>query len=152
MLKYDAEEADRDRVLQELFLERGGDEAALCALLYMSWDDARALRDAGVELGGHTVRHEILGRLEPSRQAEEIDGCRASLERELGRPGEGAVSHDVWFGRAPDRLAFQGNQLGTDFAPPDLARRSRYAWRVDEVDALGRVTPGPVWTFRTARR
>lgn len=89
VLKYDADEADRDRVLQELFAERGGVEADLCAALYMTWEDARALRDAGVELGGHTVRHEILGRLDPARQAEEIDGCRASLERELGRPGPG---------------------------------------------------------------
>ncbi len=87
LLKYDAEEADRDRVLDALFRDAGGDEAALCEALYLSWDDARALRDAGVELGGHTVRHEILSRLDAGRQAQEIEGCAAAMERELGARG-----------------------------------------------------------------
>ena len=57
----------------------------------------------------------------------------------------------MWFGPGPGALVFQGNRLESSFRPPRLGRRSRYAWRVDEVDAWGRITPGEVWTFRTAR-
>lgn len=84
VLKYDADPTDRDRVVDAIFAESGGDEAALCAALYMTWDDARALSAAGIELGGHTVNHVILSRLDRDGARAEIEGCRASLERELG--------------------------------------------------------------------
>jgi peptidoglycan/xylan/chitin deacetylase (PgdA/CDA1 family) len=87
ILKYEADEAERDRVIHTLFEEAGGDERSLCDALYMGWDDARALRDGGVELGGHTVAHAILSRHDPARQAAEIEGSRESLARELGNPG-----------------------------------------------------------------
>ena len=88
ILKYDADRADRDRVIDELFREAGGDEEALCRALYMSWDEVRELERAGFELGGHTVHHEILSRLERDDAAAEIGGCRAALGRELERPGD----------------------------------------------------------------
>jgi peptidoglycan/xylan/chitin deacetylase (PgdA/CDA1 family) len=84
LLKYDADPDDRERVVDELFRARGGDEAALCRTLYLGWDDARALRDAGVELGGHTVHHHVLATLPPARQAEEIAGCAAAMQGALG--------------------------------------------------------------------
>lgn len=84
VLKYDAPAAERTRVVGELFSELGGDERALCDELYMTWDDARALDAAGVELGGHTVHHEILSRLDDAGKRAEIGGCRATLEQRLG--------------------------------------------------------------------
>ncbi|MEM7306888.1 MAG: polysaccharide deacetylase family protein [Planctomycetota bacterium] len=88
VLKYDADPDDRDRVLEQLFRDAGGDEEQLCSELYLTWDDARALRDAGVELGGHTVSHHILARLSPERQGEEVGRCAAAMERELGSSGK----------------------------------------------------------------
>lgn len=99
VLKYDAPPAERTRVVGQLFAELGGDERALCDELYMTWDDARELHAAGVELGGHTVHHEILSRLDEAGQRAEIDGCRARLEE---RVGVRAASFAYPFGRRWD--------------------------------------------------
>ncbi len=61
-LKYDADPEDRDRTIDALFAELGGDERALCDELYLDWDEARELRDGGCELGCHTRGHVILSR------------------------------------------------------------------------------------------
>ncbi len=84
MLKYEVPAAERSRVVDIVFAETGGDERKLADTLYMTWDDARALQKAGVELGGHTVNHEILSRLDADAARAEIEGSRASLVRELG--------------------------------------------------------------------
>ena len=84
ILKYDADFDERDRAIDAIFVDAGGREAELCDALYMTWDHARALRDGGVELGGHTVNHPILARLTPEEQAREIAQGRESMVRELG--------------------------------------------------------------------
>ena len=63
----------------------------------------------------------------------------------------GSCSAIIEVGPGPGALVFQGNRREASFQPPRLGRRSRYAWRVDEVDAWGQLTPGEVWSFRTAR-
>lgn len=52
--------------------------------LWMTWEMARALRDAGMAIGAHTVSHPILSRLSPERQAAEIAGSRDRIAAELG--------------------------------------------------------------------
>jgi peptidoglycan/xylan/chitin deacetylase (PgdA/CDA1 family) len=84
ILKYEADPADRDLGIDAAFAALGGDERELCEALYMSWDDARALRDGGVELGGHTVGHAILSRLDAEGAKAEIGGGREAMCRELG--------------------------------------------------------------------
>jgi len=86
VLKYEAPLAERMRIVDELFRAAGGDERALCDQLYLSWDEVRELDRAGIELGAHTVSHEILARLEPVAAAREIRDSKASLERGLGHP------------------------------------------------------------------
>jgi hypothetical protein len=67
--------------------------------------------------------------------------------------GSGADSHDVYFGSSRDDVAngtgdtFKGNQLAVAYAPGALAANTTYYWRVDEVDAAGTKTVGPVWSF-----
>jgi peptidoglycan/xylan/chitin deacetylase (PgdA/CDA1 family) len=71
----------------ERVAERTGSGRAPAALadgLWMTWDQARALRDAGMAIGGHTVDHPVLGRLTRDAQRQEIDGCAARLREELG--------------------------------------------------------------------
>jgi peptidoglycan/xylan/chitin deacetylase (PgdA/CDA1 family) len=82
-LKYDGDPAARDRAIDAVFAEQGGDERALCDALYMSWDEARELARSGVELGGHTVGHPILSRLDAPEQAREVSEGAAALKREL---------------------------------------------------------------------
>jgi peptidoglycan/xylan/chitin deacetylase (PgdA/CDA1 family) len=84
MLKYEVPAAERSRAIDVVFREVGGDERALADRLYMTWEDARHQRDAGVELGGHTVHHEILSRLDETGARAEIEGSQRALERELG--------------------------------------------------------------------
>lgn len=85
MLKYEVPALERSRAIDVMFKEVGGDELALTNRLYMTWDDARSLRDAGVEIGGHTVNHEILSRLDATGAELEIGGSKRALERELGQ-------------------------------------------------------------------
>jgi len=85
ILKYEAEAEPRDRAIDAIFAEQGGDERALCEALYMGWDQARAMQASGVELGGHTVSHEILSRLAPEEQVREVAGGAEAMERALGQ-------------------------------------------------------------------
>ncbi len=100
VLKYEAIPVDRDAVCQALFEEAGGDVQELCRSLYMDWEDARALRDGGIELGGHTISHPILSRLDASGAAAEIGGGREVLVRELGDAVPRVFAYP--FGRAWD--------------------------------------------------
>jgi peptidoglycan/xylan/chitin deacetylase (PgdA/CDA1 family) len=77
----------------EPFLERlatalgcGRCPAAAAGDLWMTWEMARALRDGGMTIGGHTVTHPLLARLTADEQRAEIDGCAERLERQLGEP------------------------------------------------------------------
>lgn len=85
ILKYETDPHDRDRVVDLVFAEQGGDEARLADLLYVTWEEARAMQAAGIELGGHTVSHAILSKLAPDEAEREIREGRESLERNLGR-------------------------------------------------------------------
>ena len=62
-------------------------------------------------------------------------------------PGEGASSHDVYFGPA-DPPEFRVNQTGTTFNPGLLSYGATYYWRIDEVNPYGK-TSGAVWSFTT---
>ena len=54
--------------------------------LWMNWDMARQLRDAGMSLGAHTVSHPVLSRLTADAQNFEISESRLRLEAELSQP------------------------------------------------------------------
>jgi hypothetical protein len=63
-------------------------------------------------------------------------------------PGEGAESHDVYFGTA-NPPQFRTNQEHTMFdASPFLEYKTTYYWRIDEVNGDGK-TIGVVWSFTT---
>ncbi len=85
VLKYEAEADERDRTVEALFAAEGGDSGALCRELYMGWDEAQALLAGGFELGGHTVHHPILARLEAGEQERELSVSTASIGERLGR-------------------------------------------------------------------
>lgn len=51
---------------------------------YMSWDQIAALRDAGMEIGAHTVDHLNLTDLSLGEVARQMTQSRAALEQQLG--------------------------------------------------------------------
>jgi peptidoglycan/xylan/chitin deacetylase (PgdA/CDA1 family) len=53
--------------------------------LIMTWDDVRALRDAGMAIGSHTRTHRVLGTVPTSELSDELRGSRMELEKELGQ-------------------------------------------------------------------
>jgi hypothetical protein len=67
-----------------------------------------------------------------------------------------AVSHDVYFGTSPATVkaaarsssTYQGNQTGNSRVIPVTDPDATYYWRIDELDALGNVSAGTVWSFR----
>jgi peptidoglycan/xylan/chitin deacetylase (PgdA/CDA1 family) len=50
---------------------------------WMTWDDVRRLRSAGMEIGGHSVTHPVLANLNRAQQREEIVPSLARLREEL---------------------------------------------------------------------
>jgi len=61
-------------------------EARAVEELIMTWDQVRALRDAGMDVGSHTRTHRVLQTLDPQALEDELVGSRADLERELREP------------------------------------------------------------------
>lgn len=62
------------------------EDSSLASELWMTWDMLREMRAGGMTIGGHTVSHQILSRMSPQEQWEEIAGCGKRLEEELGVP------------------------------------------------------------------
>ena len=53
---------------------------------WMTWEQVRALRRRGFDIGAHTRTHADLGRVGEAEARDEIVGARRDLERELGAP------------------------------------------------------------------
>nr|MBP8304969.1 LamG domain-containing protein [Phycisphaerae bacterium] len=74
--------------------------------------------------------------------------------------GDGAVSHDVYFGTDPQAVGaadpaatdlYRGRLGATVYTPPDTLQWAQaYAWRVDEVAGDGTIVKGPVWSLSVA--
>jgi peptidoglycan/xylan/chitin deacetylase (PgdA/CDA1 family) len=82
---------DRVRVLDAIARATGVPwtremERAFADRLLMSWDQVRALRKAGMDVQSHTRTHQPLRTLPPDVLADELEGSRTDLERELGEP------------------------------------------------------------------
>jgi peptidoglycan/xylan/chitin deacetylase (PgdA/CDA1 family) len=54
--------------------------------VWMTWDQVRALRKAGHEIGSHTMTHPDLGAIPPEEARREIKGGSERLDAELGEP------------------------------------------------------------------
>lgn len=71
-------------------------------------------------------------------------------------PAAGAVSHQLYLGTESNAVAlatpasseFKGDLRVARYALPRLHPMQDYFWRVDEVDAAGKITRGEIWRFR----
>ncbi len=68
-----------DRIFAEFY-----SETAASRDLYLGLPEAKALLDAGMEIGSHTMHHVFLSRLTESEQFRELSGSKELLERHLG--------------------------------------------------------------------
>lgn len=81
--------ADRTEAYLDFLAEATGagrcpDGAA--AGMWMTWDMARAMRDGGMTIGGHTVTHPVLAHVPAPRQEDEVATCARRLREELDVP------------------------------------------------------------------
>jgi peptidoglycan/xylan/chitin deacetylase (PgdA/CDA1 family) len=53
---------------------------------FMTWEEAAAMLRAGMAIGSHTCRHEILSKLTAEEQFEELRSSRREIEDRLGSP------------------------------------------------------------------
>lgn len=54
--------------------------------LFLNWEEARAMRQAGMDIGSHSHSHEILARLSPQQQERELRQSKEILEAQLQEP------------------------------------------------------------------
>jgi peptidoglycan/xylan/chitin deacetylase (PgdA/CDA1 family) len=74
---------ERDEIVDLIAAKVGGQ---LPGTLMMTRAQVRALRSAGMDIGGHTVRHPILARLASAEAEQEIADGKAELEAIIGEP------------------------------------------------------------------
>ncbi len=71
----------------------------------LNWDELRALRDAGWEIGSHTLNHPRLLRLSPEEARREITESRRVLGEQMGEP---PVSFAHPYGNGADDPGLRG--------------------------------------------
>ncbi|MBK9073089.1 MAG: polysaccharide deacetylase family protein [Myxococcales bacterium] len=81
-------------------------ERRLADELIMTWDDLRALRDAGMDIASHGVTHRVLQQIALGEVATELRHSKRRLEEELGRPTL-AIAYPTGRSVASDRTLHQ---------------------------------------------
>jgi peptidoglycan/xylan/chitin deacetylase (PgdA/CDA1 family) len=123
---------DRERMLDAIVRAAGVAwttemDRAFADQLLMSWDHLRALRAAGMDVQSHTRTHQPLRALPPATLADELEGSRADLQRELSEPAR-AVAYPV------------GNPL--DSASPIRTALKKAGYEIGFTNGTG---PTPLW-------
>lgn len=73
--------------------------AALRDSPLLGWDDLRNVREARVEIGGHTIDHACLHTESPSEVARQVRDSKARIEAELGSPVVDFAYPNGWYSR-----------------------------------------------------
>lgn len=112
--------ARRDRCLAELAQAAGvrPDQGHAANYAHLDWDQVREL-DArpDYEVGGHTVRHEILAYLDDATLDHEIGDCLETLRRELDRPVDLFSYPEGQEGHFDDRVIAALRRHGVSICP-----------------------------------
>jgi peptidoglycan/xylan/chitin deacetylase (PgdA/CDA1 family) len=73
----------RDQVVHSLFTDYIASEASFAPSWYVSWDEARAMQDAGMVLGGHSHQHQPLATLSAADLAWDVRTCQQLVQANL---------------------------------------------------------------------
>jgi len=76
----------KSRILGEIFGDVFGDEEKFSRALYLQWDEAQAMQDAGMSIGGHSHSHQALATLPMPQQHTDLARCAELLAARLRRP------------------------------------------------------------------
>jgi peptidoglycan/xylan/chitin deacetylase (PgdA/CDA1 family) len=103
------------------------------APLFFTWDAAREMALAGMDIGGHTRTHAPLSRASAGALRDEVAGCYEDLKRELGKPPQAFAypfgSPDVMSDAADEMIGQSGFAVCFSFvhgySPRDGAGRRR---------------------------
>jgi len=125
-------DAERDTIVQQL--DRLTTGAAAQDAAAMTWDEVRVLRDAGMQVGAHGMRHGILTRMPPEAAWREIRDSVSAVATEIGAPvtafaypnGDTSDAVADLARTAGVSLAFTmaGRAVGPDVDPLRIARRN----------------------------
>ncbi len=83
LLNFKLPEPVKARVLDTLFARHLGDEAQFARELYLSWEQARQMQEAGMLMGGHTHQHLALSSLSDADQLDDLTTCTRWLKTRL---------------------------------------------------------------------
>lgn len=84
LLNFCLSDQVRTLVLSRLFEKHLADEAEFAKELYVSWEEARAMQDAGMVLGGHSHCHKALGVMNEQDQQNDLSSCTDLLKKRVG--------------------------------------------------------------------
>jgi peptidoglycan/xylan/chitin deacetylase (PgdA/CDA1 family) len=103
----DEVDLDLERFLDGLAAAAGvgwsaSEERALADAALMTWEDVRALRDAGMDVASHAAGHRVLATLSGGALDQDLVGSRRTLEEVLGEPVR-ALAYPVGRSIAADR-------------------------------------------------
>ncbi len=83
LLNFNLTEAQRERILNDLFARYLGDEKEFARELYVSWEEVRRMQSAGMLIGGHTHSHVALSTMGDPQQQADLTQCSQLLRERL---------------------------------------------------------------------
>ncbi len=75
-----------DRLIERVAESLGADEPQPERYLPMSWEQVAVLRQAGMEIGSHTMTHARLASVPAERAHDELEESKKTIETKLGEP------------------------------------------------------------------
>lgn len=75
-----------EELVERIAAALGADEAEPEPYRPMNWEQVRELREAGMEIGSHTMSHALLATVPAERAYEELEKSKQAIEKELGQP------------------------------------------------------------------
>lgn len=73
-----------ERILAHIFPDVLGPPEGFARTLYVSWDQARKIQEAGMHVGGHSHRHKVLANMDPPEQRSDLQRSHDLLRHNLG--------------------------------------------------------------------
>lgn len=77
--------------------------------LFLDWTQAQEMSRAGMEIGGHTISHEDLSKIEPGEMRRQLRVSKAIMEEKIGQP---VVALSYPFGVHNDRIVAETRAAG----------------------------------------